>query len=129
MGAPQHIRHLVVRIYQPLLHIHQKNDHIRRVNGNLSLSPHLGQYDISAVRFYAAGVDQCKCLVQPGHIRIDSVAGNARSVLHNGNPLSRQGIEQRGFPYIRPPHHCHNRFRTSFCHNFTFLTFRHAARQ
>ncbi len=41
-GAAQHIGHLGIRIHQSLLHVHQENDNIRRLYGNLRLSAHLG---------------------------------------------------------------------------------------
>ena len=40
-AAPEHIRHLCVRIHQTLAHVGDKDDHIRSVNGNLCLFPHL----------------------------------------------------------------------------------------
>ena len=41
MGASEHIRHLGIRIHKALLHIHHKKDHVRGINGNLRLLPHL----------------------------------------------------------------------------------------
>ena len=42
MGTPEHIRNLGVRVHKSVLYVHQKNNHVCRVNGNLGLGPHLG---------------------------------------------------------------------------------------
>ena len=39
--SPQHIRHFGVRIHEPLPHIREKDDHIRRVDSDLRLLSHL----------------------------------------------------------------------------------------
>ena len=116
-GTPQHVSYLGIRIHQPVLHIYKEHDHIRRLYGDLRLSPHLGQDDISAVRLDSSGINQGKCLVKPGDIRIDPVPGDTRGILDNGYALSRQSIEQGGFPHIRPAHHRHDRFSVFFRHS------------
>ena len=92
-GTPQHVRHLGVRILQPLAHICNENDHIRRVDGDLSLLPHLGEDHIPAVRLDSAGIDQGKFFIQPGDVRIDPVSCYSRRILYDGNHFSCQHIK------------------------------------
>ena len=114
----EHVRHLGIGVHQSLLHIHHEQDHIRRINGDLRLLPHLGKDDVGAVRLDASRIDQGEHPVQPGHIRIDPVPGDARRILHDGDPLSRKGIEQRGLSHIRPSHHRNDRFSGLFAHSY-----------
>ena len=78
LPAPsQHICHLGIRIHQPLAHIHQENDHIRRVDGNLRLLSHLGENNILALRLNTSRIYYSEMMVQPLYLRIDPVPGNA----------------------------------------------------
>ena len=83
MAAAQHICHLCIRIYKSLLHIGNKHDHIRGINGDLRLLSHLRENDVSAVRLNSTGIDHGKGFIQPGYIRIDSVTGNSRCIFYN----------------------------------------------
>ena len=113
----QHVSHLGIRIHQPLLHVHHEQDHIRRIDGDLGLLPHLRKDDVRAVRLNSPRIDQGEHPVQPGHIRINPVSRDSGRILHNGNPLSRQRVEKRGLSHIRPSHHGHDRFSDSFVHS------------
>ena len=42
VGAAQHVRHLRISVHQSLLYIHQENDYICRLHGDLCLFTHLG---------------------------------------------------------------------------------------
>jgi len=118
MGAAQHVRHLGVSVHQSLLYIHQENDHICRLHGDLCLFTHLGQDHILAVRFDTAGVDQGKCHIQPMDIRINTVSGNTGRIFYNRYIFASQCIEQGGFTYIRASHHRNDGLGFSLCHNF-----------
>ena len=89
----QHICYLGVRIHKSLMHIHHKDDDICGINGDLRLLPHLGENYVPAVRLNTTGINQGKALIQPGHVRINTVSGNTRSILDNGNLRSCQCIK------------------------------------
>ena len=107
VGTAQHICHLGICILQTLTHIHQENDHICGVDSDLCLLSHLSQNNIIAVRLNTACIDQCKIMIEPGDICIDSVPGHTWRIFYNRNILSRQGIKQCGFAHIRTPHNCY----------------------
>ena len=115
-GTPQHIRHLGIRVHQSLAHIRHKDDHIRRIYGNLRLLPHLREDDIPGIRLDSAGIYYGKIVIQPGDIGINPVSGNTGRILHNGNPLTRQGVKKRRFSHIRSAHDGHHWFAHSYLH-------------
>ena len=62
-GTAQHVCHLFIRIHKPLSDIRYKHDHIRCVDRDLRLLPHLGKNDIITVRLDSSGIDQGKCFI------------------------------------------------------------------
>ena len=119
----QHIRHLRIRVCHSLPDIRDKNNHIRRINGDLRLFPHLGKDDILAVRFNSSGINNGKISVQPGNICINAVPGHTRRILYNGYHLAGQRVKQGRFPYIRSPHNSHNRLAHSFASFYDSVRF------
>ena len=117
--TPEHIRDFAVSIDKALLYIRHEQNDIRHVDGDLRLLPHLRQNHIPGVRFNAPGVDQRKSIIQPGAVRIDAVAGDARSVFHNGNIFSRKFIKQCRFSHIRPSYNGDERTGCLFAHNIS----------
>lgn len=118
MGTPQHIRHLGIRIYKPLLYIHHEEDNICGINSYLSLFPHLRQDNVTAVRLYSAGIYQGKGPIQPGHIRINTIPGNPGRILYDGDHLSCQSVKKGGFSHVRSSHHRYNWFSRCITHIF-----------
>ena len=82
-----------IRIYNPLTHIRQKDDHIRCLNGDLSLLTHALQDQIIGRWFNTTCINHCKLCIQPVYICINSVSCYSRRILDNRNLLSCQGIE------------------------------------
>ena len=99
-GLSQHVRHLGIGIHQALTHVHDENDHIGRIDGDLGLLPHLGQDDVAGIRLDPAGVDQRKGVAQPGAVCVDPVPGHSRGIFYNGNGTAGQHVEQRGFSHV-----------------------------
>ena len=116
VGTSEHIGHLGIRILQPLFHVHHKDDHIRRIYGNLRLFPHLGQDNVLALRLNAARINQCKIPVKPRDVRVNPVSGDARRVLYDRYIFTSQRVKQGGFSHIRSSHHSHNRLGLFFTH-------------
>ena len=108
--AAQHVRDPVVRIRDAGSHIGQKDNHIRRIYGNLRLLAHGDEELISRLRLDTAGINQRKVTIEPAAVRINSVPGDAGDVFDNRNRLSRNRIEERGFSRIRPSDDCDDWF-------------------
>ncbi|CCZ60868.1 predicted dithiol-disulfide isomerase involved in polyketide biosynthesis [Hungatella hathewayi CAG:224] len=88
LGLAKHVGNLGIRVHQSLAHVHDKDDDIRGRDGNLRLLSHLGQDDVTAVRFDSACVDQGEILVQPRTVGINSVSRHPRCILNNGDRVS-----------------------------------------
>ena len=82
-GTAQHVTDLGIRILQPLFHIRDKHNDIGGCNCNFSLLTHLGKNNIPTVRFDSPGINHGKTITVPVHLRINTVPGNARRILHN----------------------------------------------
>ena len=59
-GTAQHICHLGIRVHHSLSDVHQEDDNICRIDGDLRLFPHLRQNDILAFRLDTACINQCE---------------------------------------------------------------------
>ena len=131
-GLPEHIRHLIVCIDETGTHIHDENDDIRRIDCQLRLRTHLRQDDILGIRLDTTRIDQRKLVIQPLRIRIDTVTGHTRRILHDGDLLPCNQVEQRRLTYVWTAHHRHHHFSHIFtllrgarrptCYVLTYLT-------
>ena len=72
----------------------------------------MGQQAVINARFNTAGVHQQELVAGPFAIAEDAVAGNARRVLHNGEALAGQLIENGGFAHVGAAHDSYD----GFCH-------------
>ena len=106
-GAPEHVRHLGIRIYQSLAHVSNEDDHVCRVDGNLCLLAHLGQDDVFALRLDPACINQREVLVKPVHIRVDTVPGHSGRILDDGYHTTCQYIKKGRFSNIGSSHNCY----------------------
>ena len=102
----QHGGNLLVGRGDAGLDVYHQDDDLRALDGHLGLTAHLREDDVVRIRLDAAGIDQHDLVAAPLAGRIDAVAGDAGSVLHNREPLADQFIKQGGFADIRPAHHC-----------------------
>ena len=102
----QHGGNLLVGRGDAGLDVYHQDDDLRALDGHLGLASHLREDDVVRIRLDAAGIDQHDLVAAPLAGRIDAVAGDAGSVLHNREPLADQFIKQGGFADIRPAHHC-----------------------
>ena len=114
MGTAQHSGHILVCGSQAFPPVHQEDDHIRHIDGKLSLPAHLGADDILFDRFNTAGVHQGKGMLQPSRLSIDTVPGNARRILHDGDAFPNNTVKKGGFSNIGAAHHCHQRLFHGF---------------
>ena len=103
-AAQQHARHLLVGGGEACTDIRQKDDDGGVVNGDLGLIPHEGQDLVVGPGLDAAGVDKGEGPAVPVRLPIDAVPGDARGVLHNGEALSNEFVEQHGLAHIGPAH-------------------------
>ena len=119
VGTAQHIRYLGICIHQSLLDIYHKQNHVRCVDGDLCLLPHLGQDDVPGIRLDTAGINQGKIFIQPRNVRINTVSRNARCILYDGDHLSRQCVKQCRFSDIGSANYC-NDWLSFSCHICSF---------
>ena len=103
-AAQQQVRHLLVRGGEAGLDIRQKDDDGGILNGDPGLIPHEGQDLVIGPGLDAAGVDEGEGAAVPVRLPVDAVPSDARGVLHNGQPLSDQLVEQHGLAHIGPAH-------------------------
>ena len=101
-GAQQHPRHVVVGGGHACFDVAHKDDHRCVLNGDLRLLPHEGENLIVGARLNAAGIHQVEGPAPPLAGRVQAVPGHARRVLHNGQTLAREFIEQHGFAHVGP---------------------------
>ena len=88
VAAAQHVGHVLVGCGQAVAHIHNHNDAVCGVNGDLGLLPHVGQNALGCLGLDAAGIHQQKFVAVPLAVGKNAVAGNARRVLHDGKALA-----------------------------------------
>ena len=107
----QHMGNIGVIGGHTAFQVHHKDDHIGGVNGDLRLHPHFGKQHIIGLRLDAAGIHQHKFPSAPFAGGVNAVTGHTGGVLHDGEPLPGELIEQGGFTDIRTPHDGNQRFR------------------
>ena len=103
-AAQQHVGHLLVRGGEARADIRQKDDDSGVLDGDLGLIPHEGQDLVVGPGLDTAGVDKGEGPAVPVRLPIDAVPGDARGVLHNGEALSNEFVEQHGLAHIGPAH-------------------------
>ena len=84
------------------------------VDGDFRLIFHLAEDDIIGLRLDTAGIDEDHGAAVPFDFVIDAVTGNAGRILHDGDALARNFVEQRGFTHVRAADDGYNRFRHLF---------------
>ena len=104
-GAQQHISHLAVRGGDAGADLRHQDDHVRRVDGDLRLLAHEEQYLAVGRGLYAAGIHYIKFPPVPLALGVEPVARDARRVLHDGEALARQAVEEQGLAHVGPPHY------------------------
>ncbi len=77
-----------------------KDNTIRRLYGEHSLLAHLSEDYVVGLGLDTARVNQHKLAVQPFTAAVNSVAGNARGIVHDRQALADQLIEKRGLPHV-----------------------------
>ena len=88
----------------PVFTSHTKTMTVAFWNGDLRLLPHEGQDLVVGARLDAAGVHQVEDPVAPLAGGVDPVPGHAGGVLHDGQPLAAQLIEQHGLAHVGAAH-------------------------
>ena len=118
VAPAEHMGHILVRGGQARADVHHHDDAVGGVDGDLGLLPHMGQDSLGGLGLDAAGVNQQERMAAPLAFSEDPVPGDARGVLHNGQTLAAQFIEQGGFAHVGPAHHCYDRFAHRGCPPF-----------
>ena len=105
----EHIRNRIVVGGDAAAHVRYQHDHVCPVDGDLSLSAHLRQDHVVRVRLDTAGIHYHKFPTPPLALAVDPVTGDPRGVLHDGEPLPDELVEQGGFAHIGAPYYCNDR--------------------
>ena len=103
-GAQEHVGHLLIGGGHARFDVAHKDDDGGRLDGDLRLLPHKGQDLVVGARLDTAGVHNVKHPVAPLALGIQPVPGDAGGVLHNGQPLAAQLVEQHGLAHVGPSH-------------------------
>ena len=108
--AQQHRGNILVSRSNARAQVGDENDHVRVRDRGLRLKAHELQDLIVVIRLDAAGINDGKVAAAPVALRVQAVARYAGRVLHNGQALARQSVEQLAFADVRPSYDGHNRF-------------------
>ncbi len=111
----EHGGHLEVCCDHAVPDVRDEDDDFGAVDGQLGLTAHLGQDDVIGMGLDAAGVHQQHGVAQPLTVPVDAVPGDAGRVVHDGEALTDEFVEQGGLAHVRPAHNGHDRF----CHVHT----------
>ena len=111
-AAHQHTGNILILRRHTGGQLSHHDDAVGGVDGQLGLLTHVGQQAVINAGLDAAGVHQQELVAGPFAIAEDTVAGNARRVLDNGEALAGQLIENSGLAHIGAAHNGYDRF----CH-------------
>ena len=110
MAAAQHVGYFLVGGGQAVADIHHHDDAVSGVNGDLCLLTHVGQNTLGRLGLDAAGVHQHELVAAPLAVCKNAVAGNARGILHDGQALAAEFVEQGRLAHVGAAHHRYDRF-------------------
>ena len=92
--------HVLVGGGQAVAHVHHHDDAVGGVDGDLGLLAHVGQNALGGLGLDAAGIHQQELVAAPLAVGEDAVAGDARGILHDGQTLAAELIEQGGLAHV-----------------------------
>ena len=100
-AALEHGCNVHVRSGHACAQVGDENDDIRVMNRGLCLKAHELQDLVIVGRLDTAGVDDREHAAAPLTFRIQTVTGDTRGVLNNGQALAGQSVEQLGLAHVR----------------------------
>ncbi len=103
-GPEEHVGHLLVGCGHAGLDVTDKDHHRGGLDRDLGLLPHEGEDLVVRPRLDPAGVHDVEHPVPPLALGVQPVPGDAGGVLHDGETLAAQLIEQHGLAHIGAPH-------------------------
>ena len=101
---PQQLRHDLIHRMDAVQRIHHEQNRIRRGDGDLRLRADHSRKVVIQFRANAAGVYDADGERGVLHWRSQPVARDPRHVMHDGNAVPRETVEEGGLPHIRPAH-------------------------
>ena len=111
-GALQHGGHFLVGGGDAGADLGDENDDIGGVDGQHGLLTHEHEDLVVGTRLDAAGVHDVKDTAPPLALGIKPVAGDAGGILHDGELLPAEAVEEQGLAHVGPSHNGYQRF----CH-------------
>ena len=113
----EHGGDLGVRRSQADRDVHDHDDDVRRLNGDLRLTAHEAQHVVVGARLNAAGVHQQKIAAVPLAVAVDAVARHAGSVLHDRHAAAGELVKEHRLADVRPADDGYD----GLCHNGSSL--------
>ena len=110
LGMAQELCHFLIGVGQATASVHQKEYDVGFLHGQLCLLAHGLQDMVALIKLNAPGVNHGELMVQPLGIHIDAVTGDAGHIVHDGDALLANLVEQGGLAYIGAPHYSHYGF-------------------
>ena len=114
------IGHVFIRAGEAALRVGKKDDDVRRFDRRLRLRLDMPPHFVLRAEFQPPGIHQRKIMPAPLGVRIETVARDARPILHDGKAPAGHFIEKCRFPDVRSSDDRHDRF----CHFRIFPCFR-----
>ena len=93
-GAAQDVGHLVVKVGDAVLDVHDKEDDVGLLDGDVHLLVDLVLKDVLAVDYPSAGVHNRHFHAVPLHLTVLAVAGGAAGVVDDGVTRLREAVKQ-----------------------------------
>ena len=109
MGAQEHACDLLVRGGDAGADLRHEDDDVCGVDGDVRLLAHEEQDLVVRRRLDAAGVHDVEFSARPLRLGVEPVTGDAGGVLHDGEALSGEAVEQQGFAHVRASHNGYKR--------------------
>ena len=109
----QHDRNVNIVCQQSCAYVAHKQDHIRSIDSDLCLFPHLFEDDVIGFRLNTARVDHNHRFTAPFRLSIDSIARDTRRILNDGTPFADELIEKGALAHIRSADNGDHRFSHS----------------
>ena len=110
LGLTQQTGNVSILCSNACARIADEQNNVRLLNRNLCLLTDRNSNSIGIHDFDTASINHHKLVVQPFGGSIQTVAGNARCILNNGNPAVGKNIKKSRFAYIRTSNYSNYRF-------------------
>ena len=103
-AGPQHLDDALVGVRQPHVAVHDEDDRVRQLHGDLRLRGD-GGFDAFDVGLPAAGVDELEFGAGPFRIVADTVPGHSGRVFDDRGATAEDAVDERRLAHVRAADH------------------------